>query len=231
MAISHHKVVIVGCGPGGPEYVTPAAAKAVAQSQAVVGAQRLLRLFPESLARQTPLPPAVQPAIEAIADHLRAGSVAVLVSGDPGLFSLAKAVIAHFGGNARFGGNNVEIIPAVSSLQAAFARLGLDWGDTRIISSHGRIPAVTARELSRSDKVAIFAGARQATAWVRSMVEELADTHALFVCENLTLPEETVREVGPEELQSAELSSLTLLILVRRSERAAEPHRPDSMGV
>ncbi len=225
MAVNHNKVLIVGCGPGGPEYVTAAAGRAVAQAQTVMGAERLLRLFPESIPRQFPLPPAVEPAIAAVAERLRVGSVAVLVSGDPGLFSLAKALVAQFGRN------NSEIVPAVSSLQVAFARLGLDWADTRIVSAHGRIPQVTPRELSRWDKIAIFAGGGRATAWVSSAVEELAATHALFVCENLTLPEETVREVRAEEFQSAEFSSLTLLVLIRRNDRAEEQRSPDSMGV
>jgi len=224
MAVNHNRLFIVGCGPGGPEYVTPAAARAVAEAQAVMGAERLLRLFPESITRQFPLPSAVEPAINAASEHLRTGSVAVLVSGDPGLFSLAKSIVDHFGGNT------CEIIPAVSSLQVAFARLRLDWADTRIISAHGRIPQVSARELARSDKIAIFVGARQATPWVSRTVEELAATHALFVCENLTLPEETVREVSAEEIRSAELSSLTLLVLVRRSECAKEQQSPDSIG-
>ncbi len=225
MAVDHKRVFIVGCGPGGPEYITPAASRAVAQSSTVMGAERLLRLFPESLARQSPLPSAGMPAIEAVAEHLQAGSVAVLVSGDPGLYSLAKPVVA------RFGKDNCTIIPAVSSLQVAFARLGLDWADTRIISAHGRIPQVTSRELFRSDKIAIFAGTRQATAWVGRMAEELTATHALFVCENMTLPEETVREVRAEEIWSAEFSSLTLLVLVRRNQRSEEQQSQDSMGV
>jgi len=220
MAVSQNRVFIVGCGPGGPEYVTPAAFKAVAEAQIVVGAKRLLQLFPDSIARQLPLPPAVEPAMETVAEHLQTGSVAVLVSGDPGVFSLARPLVARFGIDA------CEIIPAVSSLQVAFARLGLDWTDARIVSAHGRIPQVSALELSHSDKIAIFAGARQPTAWVCDTVDELEATHVLFVCENLTLPEESVREVPAEEIRSTAFSSLTLLVLVRRSEQSG----PDCTG-
>ncbi|MHC4404717.1 MAG: precorrin-6y C5,15-methyltransferase (decarboxylating) subunit CbiE [Planctomycetota bacterium] len=224
MAVNHNRVFIVGCGPGTPEYITPAASKAVAETDSVMGAIRLLRLFPESATRQSPLPTAVEPAMEAIAEQLQVGSVAVLVSGDPGLFSLAKAIIA------RFGRGKCEVMPAVSSLQVAFARLGLDWADARIISAHGRIPQVSAQELSRSDKIGILGGTQQATFWVGRLAEELAATHGLFVCENLTLPEESVREVRPEELSLAGLSSLTLMILVRRSESAEERQVSDSTG-
>jgi len=223
MAVNRNKLFIVGCGPGGPEFVTPAAQRAVAQAQAVMGSARLLRLFPESGERQFPLPPAVAPAIEAVAERLQAGSVAALVSGDPGLFSLARPLVEHFGKE------NCEIIPAVSSLQVAFARLGLDWADARIISAHGRVPEATADELSDSAKIAVLGGTREATAWVGQLAERLQPTHTLFVCENLTLPEEAVREVQPGELGRMELCSLAIMILVRR-DGCSEEQGPGTGG-
>jgi len=45
--------------------------------------------------------------------------IAVLVTGDPGLFSLAKPVIE------RFGRTRCRVIPGVSSVQTAFARIGV----------------------------------------------------------------------------------------------------------
>jgi cobalt-precorrin-7 (C5)-methyltransferase len=231
MAVNHNKLMIVGCGPGGPEYVTAAASRAVAQAHTVMGSDRLLRLFPDCNACRLPLPAAVEPAIKAVAEQLQAvakqlqaGSVAVLVSGDPGLFSLAKPLVAHFGEKA------CEIIPAVSSLQVAFARLGLGWSDARIISAHGRIPQATAEELSACEKIAILGGTQEATSWVARLAERLKHTHALFVCENLTLPQESVREVRPQELQTVELSSLAIMIFVRRSEPSQEQPSPESMG-
>ena len=224
MAIDRHKVFIVGCGPGGPDYVTPAAGRAVARAKTVLGARRLLRLFPDSLARHLPLPAATGAAIETVAEHLRAGPVAVLVSGDPGLFSLAKAIVG------RFGRSDCEVVPAVSSLQAAFARLGLDWADARILSAHGRIPQVSVEQLRRSEKIAVLAGTPEATSWVGRMAEQLTGTHALFVGENLTLAEETFRELRPKELHTAECSSLSVMILVRRGLILEEQQASDSRG-
>jgi cobalt-precorrin-7 (C5)-methyltransferase len=224
MAVNHNRLMIVGCGPGGPEYVTAAATRAVAQAHTVMGSDRLLRLFPDCNACRLPLPAAVEPAIKAVAEQLQAGAVAVLVSGDPGLFSLAKPLVAHFGEKV------CEIIPAVSSLQVAFARLGLDWSDTRIISAHGRIPQATAEELSACEKIAILGGTQEATSWTARLAEQFKHTHALFVCENLTLPQESVREVRPQELQTTELSSLAIMIFVRRSEQSQKQPSPESMG-
>ena len=212
MAVNENRLFIVGCGPGGPEHVTPAARDAVAAAQSVLGSQRLLQLFPQDESRQVALPPAVEPAVKLIAEHLQYGPAAVLVSGDPGAFSLAQGIVA------RFGRSVCTIIPGISSLQAAFARLGLSWIDSRIISAHGRIPEVSAAELCKSDKIAVFGGTRAAADWVCEIASDLSKTHTLFVCENLTLPEETVRELSPAEIRPESMSSLALLVLVRRSE-------------
>ncbi len=224
MGVDHPKIFIVGCGPGGPEYVTPAANGAVACAKIVMGAKRLRCLFPESTSRQVPLPAEVEPALRAIAEHSQAGPVAVLVSGDPGLFSLAKAMVS------RFGRGNCEVVPAVSSLQVAFARLALDWSDLRMLSAHGRWPQVSAQELCRLEKIAVFAGTPQATSWIGRLAEELAASHTLFLCENLTLPEEDVREVRSDELRSVEFSPLSLVIFVRCSALAEEQQASDSTG-
>ena len=40
------QITIVGCGPGSPEYLTPAAIAAVEKADLLIGTERLLRLFP-----------------------------------------------------------------------------------------------------------------------------------------------------------------------------------------
>lgn len=209
MAVERPQITIVGCGPGGPEYVTPAAQAAVASAAVVLGPKRLLRLFPQSQSQQAALPAHVEPALRTIAEACESGRVAVLVSGDPGLFSLAKAVARRFGSGRR------QVVPAVSSVQVAFARLGLDWSDARILSAHGRLPSESADQLRRSEKIAVLGGTGEAVHWVAELAQQLAASHVLFVCENLTLADETVRRMRPAELRSAELSSLSLMILVR----------------
>ncbi|MEE9603219.1 MAG: precorrin-6y C5,15-methyltransferase (decarboxylating) subunit CbiE [Thermoguttaceae bacterium] len=203
------KIVIVGCGPGGVEYVTPAARKAVEGAEVVLGSRRLLDLFPDCTAEKITLPTAVEPALETIAKHYAPGKVAVLVSGDPGLFSLAKAVIRRFGSSA------CEVIPGISVLQVAFARLGLDWSDARIISAHGRLPQAPPEELAAVDTIALFAGTPHAAGWAGRLAVELAVSHRVHVCENLTLADERVRLVRPGELAAMELASLSLIVFVR----------------
>ncbi len=213
MAVDAPKITIVGCGPGSADYLTPAAAKAVAQAEVVLGSKRLLGLFDEDESPRIELPARVDPALELIAGHAAERRVAVLVSGSPGLFSLAKAVVG------RFGREHCRIIPAVSSVQVAFARLGLDWADARILSAHGSLPEVTAEELAGCPKIAVLAGTEQAVRWVCDVARELQESHQLFVCENLTLDNEQVRSVDPEEFEGLRPDSLTIMVLVVRLNR------------
>ena len=82
---------------------------------------------------------------------------------------------------------SVEVVPAVSSVQVAFARLGLDWADARILSAHGRTPSDHgAMNLAEADKIAILAGTKEAIRWSAGMAAALEASHAAFLGENLT---------------------------------------------
>jgi len=223
-------VLIVGCGPGAPEYVTPAARQAARQAGALLGAGRLLELFPECACEKVPWRGTTEAMLDEIGRLLAQGKrVAVLVSGDPGLFSLAQSVLRRFGAAA------CEIIPAVSPVQVAFARVGLDWAGVRILSAHGRSPGIDPMELAETDKVAILAGTAEALAWCARAATALEETHTAVVCENLTLPGERVRILVPQEIATCGASSLTIVLLVRRAltregEAPAEPLRENRNG-
>ena len=126
---------------------------------------------------------------------LQSKTAVVLVSGDPGIFSLAEHVVK------RFGAARCQIVPAVSSVQVAFARLGLDWVDAKIVSAHGRDAGVAVAELSRHDRVAILAGTADGLDFCADAAEAARASHNAFLCENLTLPDERVRRLLPEEIR------------------------------
>ncbi len=211
MAVNRARVAIVGCGPGSPSYLTEAAREAAGRADVLVGSRRFLKLFAHCSAEQI----CVNADLTALMDRIVAlhsvgRRIAVLVAGDPGLYSLARSVIR------RFGRAECEVIPAVSSVQVAFARLGLDWADARILSAHGRTPQITADELGRSDTIAILAGTQDALRWSANVAQALG-THAVFLAENLTLADERLEEVSAEQLRTTDAASLSVILLIRRS--------------
>lgn len=60
------------------------------------------------------------------------GKILLLVSGDPGVFSLLPVI------KRRYPGENIRVLPGISSLQAICANAGETWHDAAIISGHGR---------------------------------------------------------------------------------------------
>jgi precorrin-6y C5,15-methyltransferase (decarboxylating) CbiE subunit len=169
-------------------------------------------LFPEHGGEQVAWTADVVSLLDQIERTRGAGRrVAVLVSGDPGLCSLARRVIERFGRHA------VEVIPGISSVQVAFARLGLDWTHARIVSAHGRTPEIAPDELPRGGEIAVLAGSREALQWSAAAARSLESSHAAILCENLTLPDECVRPMTPDQLDAATVSPLSLVLLIRRN--------------
>ena len=92
MAVKKNIITIVGCGPGGADYLTAIARREIDRAEVLAGAPRLLDAFPESKAKRIPVGADIAQALDRIAG-CRARSIVVLVTGDPGLCSFAQPVI------------------------------------------------------------------------------------------------------------------------------------------
>jgi precorrin-6y C5,15-methyltransferase (decarboxylating) CbiE subunit len=210
MAINEEKIMIVGCGPGSPDYLTPAARSAVEGAGTLIGARRLLALFPGGGAERIPVEKDTGIILREIATRRGRSRIVVLVTGDPGLYSLAAAVIGRFGRDA------CAVVPGVSAVQTAFARLGLSWQDAGIVSAHATEPDVCGSRFRTFGKVAVLGGGGELGLRVLPLLDVLgADSHRVFACEDLTLPEERVRQVRLEDLASISLSPRTVALLIR----------------
>ena len=203
-------ITIVGCGPGALDHLPPVAHRAIAEADVLVGAGRLLALFPTMTAERIVVGANIPQLLDQMALRVGRVNIAVLVSGDPGVCSLAQPVIQ------RFGRENCRVIPGISSVQVAFARLGLDWFGARLLSAHERIPELDTADLRMQDKIAVLAGNAATTPWIAALAARLAGTHAVFVCQDLTLPEEQVRSLSPAELAASTLPSRTVVLFVRK---------------
>lgn len=205
----HKRIRIIGAGPGAPEYFSLAGRRAAQESDIVVGSQRLLELVSNHPMRRV-AGPAVESTLAAISSCAPEKTVSVLVSGDPGLLSLARLVIARFG---RFA---CEVIPGISSLQVAFARVALDWYDAKVVDAHGSAPELSPSALAAEAKTAIFLGSARAASWLSDLSAALRSSHALVACSHLTQPNEYVREVLPENLPSLATAPSTVLLVLRK---------------
>ncbi len=204
------EIVIVGMGPGSMEYVTPAALKAVAKADVVAGSKNLFGLIPDNGAQKIFIGADTEKALALIEEKRGDGKIAVLVSGDPGMFSFARLVIKRFGAKA------CRVIPGISSVQTAFARIGQDWRDAEIISVHAANPKVDVLKIANSGKIALLAGRKESLDWICSFTKKLNDDRRIFVCENLCLESEKVYETDVAELEGRKIPSRTIVLLIRK---------------
>ncbi|OJY53058.1 precorrin-6y C5,15-methyltransferase (decarboxylating) subunit CbiE [Pseudonocardia sp. 73-21] len=115
---------------GGP--LPPGAVDALTGAEIVAGGRRHLAAAPvPAAAERVELGP-LEPAL----DKLAGRRAVLLASGDPGFFGIVRVL--------RERGHVPVVLPALSSVQQAFARLGRSWDDVAVVSAHGRAlgPAV-----------------------------------------------------------------------------------------
>ena len=78
------------------------------------------------------------------------GPAVVFASGDPGFFGIVRLL------GARFGRENLRVLPALSSVALAFAGAGLSWDDATTVSAHGRDPRRAVNVCRSHPKVAVL---------------------------------------------------------------------------
>jgi precorrin-6B C5,15-methyltransferase / cobalt-precorrin-6B C5,C15-methyltransferase len=175
-------VTVIGCDgrPFGPE-----ATDALARAERVIGAPRHLNTAPVPAGTELIELKHLDEALDALGQDK--SRTAVLASGDPGFFGIVRALRAR--------GITPAVIPAVSSVALAFARIGLDWDDALVLSAHGRDPRQALAAALAHPKAAILTApgtARDLAAALR------AAGKTVYAAERLGTPEEKVSVLSAE---------------------------------
>jgi cobalt-precorrin 5A hydrolase/precorrin-3B C17-methyltransferase len=128
------RLAIIGIGPGDPAWRTPEAGALIDGAEDIVG----YRLYLDLLGRAIEGKRRHDSAIGAEEERARlaldlaaaGGSVALVSSGDPGIYGLAALVFELIDREARRDWSAVDIVvaPGVSAMQAAAARVGAPLG-------------------------------------------------------------------------------------------------------
>ncbi|MFK0015686.1 precorrin-6y C5,15-methyltransferase (decarboxylating) subunit CbiE [Streptomyces sp. NPDC091027] len=173
------RVTVIGWD-GSP--LTAAARSALSAATLVAGAAHHLAL-PE-------IPPAAERirlgslglAARRIAGHR--GTAVVLADGDPGFFGVVRTL------RAPEHGLEVEVVPAVSSVAAAFARAGMPWDDARVVVAHPRTLRRAVNVCRAHPKVAVLTSPGAGPAELALLLDGVHRT--FVVCEELGTDREQV---------------------------------------
>lgn len=126
------EVAVVGLGPAGPEWLTTEAQQVLAGADELVGYEPYLTRVPVRTGQPRHASEnrnEMERARLALQLATAGKRVAVVSSGDPGIFAMASAVLeAVEDEGSRFADVSVRVVPGVSAMQAVAARVGAPLG-------------------------------------------------------------------------------------------------------
>jgi precorrin-6Y C5,15-methyltransferase (decarboxylating) len=204
-------VTVIGIGDDGCVGLSSRAVNAVARAQVLVGGERHHSFFPQFSGERVVVKSGLLTVLDRVAELSQERNVCVLASGDPLFFGIGALVVG------RVGAEHVEIVPQASSMQLAFARIGMKWDDAALLSVHGKPLDGFVVQLRRERKVAVFTDPESSPARLAArMIEYGEPAWDAWVCESLGGPEERVRKFTvPELAQCADVGPLNVLVLAR----------------
>lgn len=188
-------VIGVGCGPG---MMTEEAMRELAKARTVYGSKR---------------------SVELASAHLRKGARIVPVDDYAALDDVPEEAVLLSTGDpmlAGLGHRAERVIPGISSMQAAYARLGAPQENTVIMSAQGKYHAIALRnaaeEVLRGRNVFLLTDPTFSVAELANKLASSSPESRIAVCERLGYPDERV-QVGTA-LEPPETRSNLFVVVV-----------------
>lgn len=207
------RIYVLGVGPGGADFVPPRTVQLAHSCDLLIGGKRNLNLFEHVAVEKWEIGRDITALLDSVQSCYRERKVGILVSGDPGLFSMLVPL------RRRFSDTELEVIPATSALQYLFARISLPWHDAYIFSLHGRQGEVLASDLAAAvrshAKVGLFTDGRNTPSMVCEMLLQQGLTECkVYIGENLSYPEEKLYTGSLEDCRCLSVDPLNVMVIM-----------------
>lgn len=218
-------VAVVGLGPGDSAWMTPQSRGELAAATDLIGYGPYLdRVAPAAGQRRHPSDNTDEPARARLACELaeQGRAVAVVSSGDPGVFAMATAVLEEA---KQWPGVAVRVIPAMTAAQAVASRVGAPLGhDYAVLSLSDRLKPweVIAARLSAAAAadlvLAIYNPASKSRTWQVAAMRDLLLEHRdagtpVVIGRDVSGPGESVTVVRLADLDPSGVDMRCLLIV------------------
>jgi len=211
------RVHIVGIGDDGLEGVTAHARRLVEGAKRLVGPESCRSLLPEAVADRLETVAGLEDLVERIECTTDADLV-VLASGDPLFYGTARYVCG------RLGKERFEVVPHVSSMQLAFARVKESWEEAFLANLSGQSIERVLDRIRGADTVGLFTSDQwPPPAVARTLLDDGIDSFQAYVCENLGSPDERVTQGSLADIAADAFGPLNVMILVRKATVTDKP--------
>lgn len=206
---------VIGIGDDGLEAMPATVRQVIADAEVLLGTESTLALVPKSKAERH----TISTDLNQLVDTLEKNSgrrTALLVYGDPMFYGLARYVCD------RLGKDRFVVVPHVSSMQLAFARVMESWEEAYLTDLAKHPLDAVVEKIRSAQKVGLFTTDQCAPADVaRALLARHIDYFTVYVCENLGARDERVTRGTLAEIAGQQFSPLNVMILIR------DPNAPD----
>lgn len=205
-------LTVLGCGLG-PADCTDRHRQVVKTADVLAGGQRLLAWFPDFEGEKVCIGARTADTARDLAARAETERVAILASGDPLFFGIARLILPLVPSEA------LTILPNCTAAQAALARLHMPWAKTRFFSVHGRSCPLPWDRILRSPSAVIYGDRRRTPATIAAELLERfppASLRRAAILDSLG-GEETITEGTLAELTSVACTPLSMLVLRENS--------------
>ncbi len=229
-----NKLYIIGIGPGDKNYIYPAANKLIEASDVLIGGRRNLDLFLHLEKEEVVIGNNLAGIERYMLKHIGKKKMAVLASGDPGVFSISEYL------KNRLVDVELLVYPGISSLQYLCAKINKSWDDIFIASLHGRELNNLTNIVKNHGKVILFTGGASSHVHVcRELISSGLGDVTVTIGEKLSYPEERIVTGSPEEMAKLEFDSLSIMLVehpgkglaIKQVWEMATPGIPDELFV
>jgi precorrin-6Y C5,15-methyltransferase (decarboxylating) len=208
------KVYIIGIGDDGLDGVTSLARQLIERAGLLIAPAGLLGRVPPGKGERLAVGADLEEPVKRIA--AARGSVVVLASGDPLFYGIARYLCD------KLGKDRFEVVPHVSSMQLAFARVKESWEEAFLTNLANHSLESVLEKVRVAEKVGLFTTEQHSPAVIaRALLDRRIDYYNAYVCENLGSPDERVTQGELADLLDQEFAPLNVMILVRK------PNVPD----
>ncbi len=142
------RITVVGVGADG--HLPPASLALVTGAEVLLGGERHLALVPPVAGQERRAWPRPLSSLAPFLDEYDGRRVVALASGDPLVSGIGTTLIRLLGADA------VDVVPAVSSVALARARMGWSAEESTVVTLVGRDPAALRRELVAGARILVL---------------------------------------------------------------------------
>jgi precorrin-6Y C5,15-methyltransferase (decarboxylating) len=215
------RIWIIGVGSDGLSGLTSRARDLLLSAEVVFGSERVLELLPELPGERRALGSDLQEATEELRGLLGKKRMAVVAGGDPLFYGVARFLCD------RLGKETFEVLPHVSSMQLAFARVKETWEEAYLTNLATHPLEKVLDRIRIAETVGLFTSETEGPPEVaRQLLARGLDYFRMYVCENLGGPHERVTQGELADLAEMEFDPLNVVILVRKPGRPDRPAAP-----